>query len=296
MAYNLGYPKDKPLHGETKWATVKGADGAQWGAEFTVPLVRNRSTAMHFARRSATFEIFKKKGLFGSSAIAKCAVELAPLLTQCEVDEWLPFCKPGPGRTTARQRGELRVGLAVHSPLKEPQTLLVERRTLQVGPWPVPVSARTGAAALAAPAPAAAAPAAAAPAAPAAAPSPAAAARFASVPETERASPHDPSLLVSNNVLDAEIEATVGDDLNTVVRRTLLQGRVDLLVAEVQSGKLDMPGYCARVSQRLRKDQLLALWLREAGRRDDALRVLKRAKAMKAELAGVEAAEGEGEG
>ncbi|KAG0255113.1 Coiled-coil and C2 domain-containing protein 1B [Actinomortierella ambigua] len=114
-------------------------------------------------------------------------------------------------------------------------------------------------------------------------------------------------LLVSNNVLESEIElAKQGIKTATAAGKTeqvdeyqdrlmQLEVKMQLLVVQVQSGLLTMDQYCARVKARMEKDKALALFFKKRQMILEAKKALGRLKIMQAEMKEVEdalAAEG----
>ncbi|CAM9585987.1 unnamed protein product, partial [Ectocarpus sp. 13 AM-2016] len=189
-------------------------------------------------------------------------------------------------------------------------------KELEVGEWPTvsldePVAKAPAPTPIAAPAPApmpvAQAPAAAAAggggagaAAAAAAAQVQAAAKFQSVVLTdkEKTDPFGVENLDSNNVLEAEIEAIVPKaatgDLASVMRKGALETKLLMLVSAVQSGELDLPAYCNILKERVVRDKVLAMYLKDEKRTKEAVAVMKRIRAMEEELAGVPQEEEEG--
>ncbi|KAF9972570.1 Coiled-coil and C2 domain-containing protein 1B [Actinomortierella ambigua] len=119
-------------------------------------------------------------------------------------------------------------------------------------------------------------------------------------------------LLVSNNVLESEIEmAKQGIQAATAAGKTeeadgyqdrlmQLEVKMQLLVAQVQSGLLTMDQYCTKVKARMEKDKALALFFKKRQMLPEAKKALARFKIMQAEMKEVEEAlaaeDGGGEG
>eukprot|EP00163_Fabomonas_tropica_P009412 TRINITY_DN1921_c0_g2_i6.p1 TRINITY_DN1921_c0_g2~~TRINITY_DN1921_c0_g2_i6.p1 ORF type:complete len:897 (+),score=257.89 TRINITY_DN1921_c0_g2_i6:375-3065(+) len=111
--------------------------------------------------------------------------------------------------------------------------------------------------------------------------------------------PLNVDLIVSNNVLEQESEALalklgqmaakgrIPDDLQD--RKTAIDLKMQLLVIEVQTGKLTMPGYLERVKKAMLVDKKLAIQLNKMGKKQLAYQVLQRVKTMKAEVEEAEA-------
>lgn len=113
---------------------------------------------------------------------------------------------------------------------------------------------------------------------------------------------HSVELLVSNMVLEAEIQAAqeqihnakavgnseAADDYQD--RLTQLEIKMKLLVLQVQTGQLTMEAYCKTVNARVDKDKQLAIQLNRLGLRAEAAKAMKRYKIMAAEMKEVEEA------
>jgi hypothetical protein len=115
--------------------------------------------------------------------------------------------------------------------------------------------------------------------------------------------PHDVVKMRSNDVLEAEIvllqaelavaqakggaegaeEADAAQD-----RLTAAQVQLQVLVTQVQNGKLTLEEYLAGLRTAILSEGALALALHKAGRKADALRVMQRVKIMKAEVKNAE--------
>jgi hypothetical protein len=67
---------------------------------------------------------------------------------------------------------------------------------------------------------------------------------------------------------------------------------MQVLMVQVQSGKLSMPAYLQRLRERITADKALAVKLKKRGRVKEAILVFNgRVKVMQAEVTGAEAAE-----
>ncbi|CAM9718039.1 unnamed protein product, partial [Ectocarpus fasciculatus] len=107
----------------------------------------------------------------------------------------------------------------------------------------------------------------------------------------EKNDPFGVENLDSNNVLEAEIEAiapkAATGDLASVMRKGALETKLLMLVSAVQSGELDLPAYCNILKERVVRDKVLAMHLKNEKRTKEAVAVMKRIRAMEEELAGV---------
>lgn len=117
----------------------------------------------------------------------------------------------------------------------------------------------------------------------------------------EIADPHNPILYRSNDVLEEEISSMqreidlLGSQGDEKVREDLLERKssldiqLQILVTRVQTGKININGYLDDLKKTINHDLKLATWLGKVDRKDDAVRVLKRVKIMKAEVLNAEA-------
>ncbi|KAF9110012.1 Coiled-coil and C2 domain-containing protein 1B [Mortierella sp. AM989] len=109
-------------------------------------------------------------------------------------------------------------------------------------------------------------------------------------------------LLVSNMVLESEIQQTkqLIHDARAVAnseateeyqdRLTQLEIKMKLLVIRVQTGQLTMDGYCQSVNERIVKDKKLAIEFKRLGMIPEAKKALARSKIMTQEMKEVEEA------
>lgn len=123
--------------------------------------------------------------------------------------------------------------------------------------------------------------------------------------ELEKSDPESVDLLVSNDVLTAEItrveeilksQAATMDDLEVVQMNTrlqLLQIKMQILEQKVISEELSMEQYLEMVKERLQRDQHIALYFKNQNTKRStslALTLMKRIKIMKEEISNAEAA------
>jgi len=109
--------------------------------------------------------------------------------------------------------------------------------------------------------------------------------------QAEIENPFDLQYLVSNDVIEAELQALASKPkeemtVDALLQQTQLQTRLDMLTASVQSGKLTLESYIQELKARVKKDKELAVHLSKNNRKPDAVAVLKRVKIMEAEITG----------
>eukprot|EP00294_Goniomonas_avonlea_P005735 CAMPEP_0114572088 /NCGR_PEP_ID=MMETSP0114-20121206/18098_1 /TAXON_ID=31324 /ORGANISM="Goniomonas sp, Strain m" /LENGTH=458 /DNA_ID=CAMNT_0001759261 /DNA_START=24 /DNA_END=1396 /DNA_ORIENTATION=+ len=108
--------------------------------------------------------------------------------------------------------------------------------------------------------------------------------------DPELADPHNVDFFVSNEVMEVEMAALVRKEEQgelsdeDSMRKLQLQGKMNVLVALIQTGKLSLPVYLDDVKKRIQADTQLALKLKKAGQIADATTVLKRIKIATAEV------------
>ena len=148
-----------------------------------------------------------------------------------------------------------------------------EEKKLVVGPWPaVPVAAVVDAPSLPAP-----------PAVQESSSSSSSSVAYGNLTEMEKSDPFSVELLESNDVLESEIESaaktissllqqqqqqqSLSEDeedqlISLQCRLPILQAKLGILVAKVQSEALSFSEYLDVIKERLRRDQILAVYLR----------------------------------
>mgnify|MGYP006184397121 CR=1 FL=1 len=86
------------------------------------------------------------------------------------------------------------------------------------------------------------------------------------------------------------------EQFNNTMRLQLLNGKLQLLVYQVQSEQLTMEQYLEKIRGRVKRDQRIALYLKTLGDSESiasALRVMKRVNLMKKEIQNAEEAQQE---
>lgn len=123
--------------------------------------------------------------------------------------------------------------------------------------------------------------------------------------EQERGDPHSVDFIESNDVLEAEIAAALtllssnpdeDEQFNATMRLQLLNGKLQLLVYQVQSEQLSMDQYLDKIRARVKRDQVIALYFKTLGDKESvatALQVMKRINLMKKEIQNAEEAQQE---
>jgi hypothetical protein len=306
--------------------------------QVTLPVIkRGRHVQQQYARKKATFELTLHRGFFKSNvSLCQAVLPLGDLLTRTEIGGHIPLVsvgvKEGDTSTSSSAKkgravgGTLKVLLRVRSALLTPEVLISEDRVLVVDPWPstssrssaVPVEIATDSSATASK--------------PksfsvqtttcTSSPDPRNNPIFASISDRDRLDPLSPDLMDSNDVLEAEIAqaeeslarlgqgASGADGLDAEdltfalnMRLTLLRGKLQILVYNVQNDLLSMEDYLASLHRRVASDQLLAVYLKathqhqlsQASRVEEdsvsnrdslihALQVMRRVNIMKEEI------------
>jgi hypothetical protein len=230
-------------------------------------------------------------------------VPLNELLTKSSLEVSIPLVSaPDAGAASKKSKtvgGCLSVRIKIRSPLMGPEKVEIEERKLIVGPWPdlknfsapsVPrqleaqvdsnkkeitpnkpsVSVSTSA-------------------------------NFNSLDLREKSDPHSVDFIDSNDALDEEIKICSElvasgrleeDELfSEKTRLQILQTKLQMLEIMVNSEKLSLEQYIEMIKDRLKKDQIKAVYLRsfkDAEHDKDALRVFRRVKIMQEEIKSVE--------
>jgi len=268
-----------------------------------VPLRRSKGTTKKFQIRKAKFEIWNhtEGGFFSrdkEKMLGVAVQELDPLLDHVSVSGELPIVDGN----RRKLGGKLQVTMSLKVPLESRE--FAERRvqTLMIGEYPplarvaadprensLPQTANadTDSNVVAPPA---------APSAPSQTPT---LKRSLSAQLKICKDPHSVDNIISYDALTFEIEliqqrkATLTDaakdsevyeDLE--LREQALETKKQMLEIEMQSGSLTLDGYLDMLRPQIENERSIASILLKQNRRDDAARVLKRAKIMEAEVAG----------
>ena len=222
-----------------------------------------KRTAAKFARAKLQVDAYVAYGglggLFGrrETLAGKAKVALEPLLTKASLKDTAKLRADHDAPPVLSRGGQFDVQVRLREPLRDPDIVdVVARRDILIleetkAPAPPKPSQR----------------------------------QEEAPPEAECRDPHAPTLLLSDRVLDAEIAAAEkGNDLAATARRLALATASQLLVAEVNSGKLTPASYADRISKRKDADIVLARWLAANGRPHDAVRVKNRITLVNDEL------------
>jgi hypothetical protein len=307
---------------------------------------RGRHVQQQYARKKATFELTLHRGFFKSNILlCQVVLPLGDLLTKTEIGGQIPLVsvgsKEGVTSTSSSAKkgravgGTLKVLMRVRTALLTPEVIVSEERVLIVDPWPstyshstaVPVETTINSPStnnLSAPQTSL----------DSTFPDPRINPIFVTISEKDRLDPHSPDLMDSNDVLEAEIlqtEESVArlgqgpaetdgldtDDLAFALnmRLTLLKGKLQILVYNVQNDLLSMEEYLAGLHRRVASDQLLAVYFKALhqyqqsqtsgveGNADSskdslahALRIMRRVNIMKGEIRSATDQEETGEG
>lgn len=315
VTYCVGVKDAPTVH--TPTATYSDADGRVVFKDVQTFYFRRRGAVENmFKRKKATFEIVLHRGFFQSNVtIASARLPLAGLLHTGTIGGDLSLTDVD-GRKCVG--GTLRVKVSLRKPICGAEVITETTRELQIGPWPdaiaphVPVAPAAPADPVPAQAESVRLPDSAmdtgsvsvAPATAAENPTSSSASgqsssesggAFSALSEAEKEDPFNVNLLMSNDVLEAEIEscqaelktAKSEDDRQEInLRLMLLTGRLSVLVSQVQSGKITLPQYVEALNARIAQDKVLAVYCSKNDRKPEALRLMKRIKIMETEVAG----------
>ncbi|CBN76477.1 conserved unknown protein [Ectocarpus siliculosus] len=292
IKFDLGYSKDEKIGKGFTQSYRADADSVDVDYKTSSYVKRARSSQMAFQNRRAGLEIFHKKNIVSGGKFDRQVPGPAAAASD-HVRADVVHAYPGP-KGGGRRAGtwSCRCGCEKELEVGEWPTVSLDEPVAQA-PAPTPIAAPAPAPAPAS-VPVAQAPAAAGGGAGAAAAAQVqAAAKFQSVVLTdkEKTDPFGVENLDSNNVLEAEIEAiapkAATGDLASVMRKGALETKLLMLVSAVQSGELDLPAYCNILKERVVRDKVLAMYLKDEKRTKEAVAVMKRIRAMEEELAGV---------
>ena len=305
----------------TPLAKQKGSS-PNWAHTQRIPLPisragnkQDKTGLKRLLRSRLVFQVYHKRFLLGSIEVGRAEVRLKELSLRSELSLALKL----KDAKTAERTGELHVVVRLRRPfegidLRENKLSLIIVDEFEDGAAaaaaapthahaPAPAAAHTPAPPAVAAAAVAASPAVSASAPPvAAAPSSSAGVAAAvGVPAVDLSDPHDVVKMHSNDVLEAEVamlqtqlaqlaahpdRAEEADALRD--RLTAAQVQLQVLVTQVQHGKLSLEEYLAGLRSSIASESALAIALGRAARKEDAIRVLQRVKIMKAELQNAE--------
>jgi hypothetical protein len=92
--------------------------------------------------------------------------------------------------------------------------------------------------------------------------------------------------LFSNDVLEAEVTRLqkLPQDEGVTLRLQQVEAKMQILIVQVQTGRLTMEGYTEQVQKKIQEERDAAKQLVAAGCKQSAMNALRRAKIMQAEL------------
>ncbi|TYZ62770.1 hypothetical protein PybrP1_008446 [[Pythium] brassicae (nom. inval.)] len=258
VRFCLNFPSSAPHEGKTGALRVSSRSPYSTGKlapqnQFRFPVQRSRGTQRLCEIKKAHFEVWTA-GTFlrNPELIARGYQELTPFLSACQVHCRVPFV--GPNRKPTG--GDAEISIRFRTPLrnKEMRSEIVEE--LHIGEYPEPKLASN---------------------------------------ETDE-DPHHPDLIISYDVINEELEkieaklpSLQGQAASELSDRfDSLSLKKQLLEIEMETGKLTLEMYVAKLHARIRDDRQLMAKLLRSNRRMDAARVLHRVKVMEKELVGAD--------
>jgi len=318
VAYEFPYPTEAPQTGQT--ATIKSIN-PEFDFSTKLALERKRSAKAALERKKISFEVCQPRLLFKHTSIGKAEIKLTDLLTKCEVNEVIELT----GANRKLTGGKIEVSIRLRHPFDKEEVRTVEEKYLIIddfnpqiaeAPHPTPAEHKKptpeSKSSLAAEKPKA----------ESTSPKPHTSAEKvvpkntqpaqtqpiseqksvathptpehksnASVEEDDEAlNPFNIDSVVSNNILEWELEQIQQqmaqhkqpqDEL--LDRKTQVDLKVQLLVLEVQTGKLTMEAYLDRVKKRMEEEKIIALKCKQKGNMEWAKRWYNRYKIMEKE-------------
>ncbi|CAH0487483.1 unnamed protein product [Peronospora farinosa] len=299
VKFCLNFPSGTPHEGQT--AEFQISSNASFSTDipenmtsFVFKLARSRGTMRLFEIKKAFFEVWKPATLFRNpELVARAYLELAHLLTCCEMNAHIPFL--GPNRKPCG--GDIEVVLQIRRPLKEKETRLETVEELVIGEYPEPMTnsvkhvsmpsvvlkqssasfqnlVTIG---------------------PKSTPDDQSAVLKEDQPESTSAPSNDPHHLdriVSYDVINEELEKVAAKlpflagpiAVEWSDRYDSLALKKQLLEIEMQTGNLTLEMYLERLHVQISADRVLLSQLAASNQRSDAARVLHRIKVMEKEL------------
>lgn len=266
-------------------------------------LKRGKLAQQTYGRKKINFEIVLHRGFFRSNlVIAMATAPLQPLLDVCESAQELPLylaeIVDGNVKKGKAVGGCLKMTLRVRTPIAKPEIRVTETRRLVIGPWPMATAVVAD-------------------------PTPSPVKQKEVPPENnksklilpyddvltekEKNDPEDLEFIVSNDVLESEIEkfqqlmnTTVDEDdrFSLTTKIQLLSVKLQILVSQVQNESLTIEEYLNIIKDRIKRDQMMALYQKAKGNPDSlilAVNLMRRIKIMQAELKNAEESMEEGD-
>ncbi|RMX67059.1 hypothetical protein DD238_001077 [Peronospora effusa] len=311
VKFCLNFPSGTPHEGQTTEFQISSnasfsTDIPENMTSFVFKLARSRGTMRLFEIKKAFFEVWKPATLFRNpELVARAYLELAHLLTCCEMNAHIPFL--GPNRKPCggdievmiirMLKRRMEVALQIRRPLKEKETRLETVEELVIGEYPEPMtnsvkhvsmpsvaleqsSASSQNLVTIGPKPT---------------PDDQSAALKEDQPESTSApsdDPHHLDRIVSYDVMNEELEKVAAKlpflagpiAVEWSDRYESLALKKQLLEIEMQTGNLTLEMYLERLHVQISADRVLLSQLVASNRRSDAARVLHRIKMMEKEL------------
>jgi hypothetical protein len=297
LCYNIGVIKDNPEY-KTKQIRYRTSEkSAEFHEESIFTFRRKGSTVeSQFSRKKANFTLVLHRGMFQSDKILGVAkLNLSELLTKCKTGGFLQLLDPSGKKAIG---GRLEVYIMLRRPISQPEVIVETERELVIQEWPSAVKIHQ------CPVPDSSAPSAqfiapvkdlpsSTP------PQQQSNIDFSQLTELERSDPLNINLIVSNDVLESEITSTESsisscrdpDELGDLqIKLMLLQGKLAVLVNQVQNESLSLEDYINSVKERLESDKRLAVYCNQNNQREMAVQLMKRIRIMQNEISSVEQA------
>lgn len=302
VVFSTGIVKD-PITSETSTVNYVDSDRAAVFNCANVFTFRRRGAESQIARKKATFDVVLHRGFFKSDiTIASAKLPLDALLSKGTIGGDISLTESG-GRKCVG--GTLRVRISLRKPISGKEVRVETSRELEIAEWPVsssvssraklcqesnhdasiengvegssndPIVAKTESL-------------------PSSTISYSKEA-FSTLSEMEKSDPHNVQLLVSNDVLEAELElanaekqkALSEEEMSDVgLRIILLNAALTVLVSKVQGGDISLTQYIDSLNTRIVQDKLIAVYCSTFGSKKDAIRVMRRIRIMENEVKG----------
>ena len=306
ITYNLGFPRDHPIAGTTQQIKYNiETDSIDFNHEVFIPIKITRSLASLIPKRKAEFSFIMHKGFFPfnyQEPLGQVILPLSDLNQQCECIGLFELTKIKEGGAKRKAvGGAISVSIRVRHPLGNEglQSIVSQERILEIEEWPHKNTSqksdilkevdsvsevslnKDGNASISTQI-------------------------NSKIPEIidianknlsplEMKDPFNIKFYIANDVLEEEISA-VKSQVNSMpqnnneelsemkIRLQQLEANLMILVRNVQEEKLTLEEYLSQLKERINQDKRLAAYLNSAGRKNEALRVLKRFKNMEKEL------------
>ena len=151
LTYDLGIPRDDPAVGQVQGKIDGATWSCRMNFKRILPIIkRGRSIQQLLVRKKASFEVILNRGMFYSNvSLGTTTLPLADLLTKCECGGTLSLLKPagesaggGAHGTGGRKgamvsAGSVKVLLTLRKPLSQPEVNRTEERVLVLEQWPM---------------------------------------------------------------------------------------------------------------------------------------------------------------